>query len=93
MAFGKGSQKLGHPVPLSNFLEELNNGNSQPAHRKTPSLFSLFKGLLKALSVPSSLKTWKASGDNRFLQSSFDNEENDVSEIEAAKTFFGCKNP
>ena len=31
-ASGSVVKKLGQPVPLSNFMSELNSGNSQPAH-------------------------------------------------------------
>ena len=30
-ACGSGSQKLGQPVPLSNFVEAANSGRAQPA--------------------------------------------------------------
>jgi hypothetical protein len=40
MAFSRGAQKLGQPVPLSNFVAEENTGKSQPAQAKVPALFS-----------------------------------------------------
>jgi len=36
-----GSQKLGHPVPDSNFVSELNKGASHPAQRYTPGSFEV----------------------------------------------------
>ncbi|MNC88828.1 hypothetical protein D3C83_46910 [compost metagenome] len=50
-------KKLGHPVPLSNFMSDVNNGRSQPAQANTPGRFSLLSGLLPARSVPSSRST------------------------------------
>jgi hypothetical protein len=51
-AFAMGAQKLGHPVPLSNFASDVNNSWPQPAHRKTPARCSAFNGLVPARSVP-----------------------------------------
>jgi hypothetical protein len=36
MAPGSGRKKLGHPVLLSNFVPDENNGKSQPAHAYVP---------------------------------------------------------
>jgi hypothetical protein len=35
-SFLMGAQKLGQPVPESNFCAELKTGNPQPAHSKVP---------------------------------------------------------
>ena len=51
VARGKGAQKLGQPVPLSNLVFELNRAWSQPAHLKVPARCSLFNGLVKGCSV------------------------------------------
>ena len=40
-----GAQKLGHPVPLSNFVSEEKSSRPQPAQTNCPSLFSTFSGL------------------------------------------------
>jgi hypothetical protein len=40
MALGNGFQKLGHPVPLSNFVAEEYSGKSHPAQWKDPLRFS-----------------------------------------------------
>ena len=47
-----GASKLGHPVPLSNFVSDANNGVPQAAQRYIPARFSLFKGLVPRISVP-----------------------------------------
>jgi hypothetical protein len=39
-AWGKGAQKLGQPVPLSNFVFDENSGFAQPAHAYRPARFS-----------------------------------------------------
>jgi hypothetical protein len=46
-------KKLGQPVPLSNFICDVNSGSVQPAQTKTPARFSSFNGLVNARSVPS----------------------------------------
>ena len=46
-----GSQKLGHPVPESNFVLELNTSSSHPAQRKTPRRFSWSRAPLNGRSV------------------------------------------
>src|SRR4051812_19083340 len=47
-----GCQKLGQPVPLSNFVTEENSGSAQPAQAKVPLRFSRLSGLEPARSVP-----------------------------------------
>src|SRR5258705_12287437 len=42
-------KKLGHPVPLSNFIAEVKSGRPQPAHANTPGRFSRSSGLVPAL--------------------------------------------
>jgi len=83
---GKGSQKLGHPVPLSNFLAEENKGASHPAQRKVPWRFSSFNKLEKGGSVPSSLKTLNACGERRLRQSTSLKDHESSPAFEAAKT-------
>ena len=50
-------KKLGQPVPLSNFISEVNSGRPQPAQTNTPARFSSLSGLVPARSVPSSRST------------------------------------
>src|SRR5437868_9616222 len=50
-------KKLGQPVPLSNFICEVNKGSVQPAQTNTPARFSPFKALEKGRSVASLRKT------------------------------------
>src|SRR5690606_41317258 len=57
MAPGIWSQKLGQPVPLSNFLSASNNAWSQPAHRNVPARFSSLSGEEKGRSVSSCRST------------------------------------
>src|SRR5579871_6630213 len=52
IAFGKGCQKLGQPVPLSNFVDEAKSGKAQPRHRNVPLRCSLRSGLVQGASVP-----------------------------------------
>ena len=47
-----GAQKLGQPVPLSNFVAVSNNGAPQPAQTNVPARFSAFSGDVPARSVP-----------------------------------------
>src|SRR5205085_4222312 len=55
-------KKLGHPVPLSYFICDVNNGRLQPAHTNTPARFSLLSGLVNGVSVPSSRSTLYCAG-------------------------------
>ncbi len=58
-AEGSGCQKLGQPVPLSNFVFEENSSRRQPrSKQKRPARCSSFKGLLKGRSVPSWRRIW-----------------------------------
>src|SRR2546426_6589785 len=50
-------KKLGHPVPLSNFISEVKSGSLQQAQTKTPARFSSFKGLENGRSVASLRRT------------------------------------
>src|SRR6202790_4287366 len=52
-AFSSGWEKLGQPVPLSNFVSEENSGRSQPAQAKMPLRCSFNSGLEPGRSVPS----------------------------------------
>src|SRR5688572_30466509 len=47
-----GAQKLGQPVRLSNFVSDEKRSAPQPAHRNTPSRYSLLRGLVPGRSVP-----------------------------------------
>ena len=49
-ALSMGAQKLGHPVPLSNFVLDKYTGRRQPAQENVPARCSLLSGLEKALS-------------------------------------------
>ncbi|MNG38849.1 hypothetical protein D3C84_1266990 [compost metagenome] len=44
-ALGRGCQKLGQPVPLSNLVDEENKGCSQPAQANVPLPCSSLSGL------------------------------------------------
>jgi hypothetical protein len=44
--------KLGHPVPLSNFVSDENSRSPHPAQVNVPSRFSLLSGLEPRGSVP-----------------------------------------
>src|SRR5207249_5990386 len=57
-------KKLGHPVPLSYFISELNSGRAQPAQTKTPARFSSLSGLVNGRSVDS-LRSTKNCGSER----------------------------
>src|SRR6185369_6458583 len=61
-AFGNGRQKLGQPVPLSNFAFDEKRSRSQPAQANVPLRFSRSSGLVKERSVPCSRRTWNCSG-------------------------------
>ena len=61
-ALSKGAQKLGQPVPLSNFVEEENRSDPQPAQAKMPFRSSCRSGLVKGRSVPSLRRTAYCSG-------------------------------
>ena len=47
MALSSGAQKLGQPVPLSNFVLDENAGRSQPAQAKVPARVSCSSALVK----------------------------------------------
>jgi len=56
-ALASGAQKLGQPVPLSNFVFDENRSSWQPAQANTPLRCSSFNGLLNGRSVPSRRST------------------------------------
>ena len=63
-------QKLGQPVPESNFVSELNSSFPQAMHRYIP-VFLFFRNFpVNAGSVPFSLSTWYSSGERVFFHSS-----------------------
>src|SRR5687767_13992732 len=51
------AQKLGQPVPDSNFVSEEKTGRSQPAQLNVPLAFTSSSGLVQGRSVPSSRST------------------------------------
>src|SRR5687768_10715607 len=55
-------KKLGHPVPLSYFIAEVNRGRLHPAQTNTPGRFSALSALDPGRSVPSSRRTSYAAG-------------------------------
>ena len=66
------AQKLGQPVPDSNFVWELKRGVSQQIQLKMP-VSSTFKRLpVKGLSVPAWRVTSKESGNSCFFHSASD---------------------
>jgi hypothetical protein len=69
-AFVIGAQKLGHPVPLSNFVSEVKSSWPHPAQRKIPARCSEFRRLVPARSVPWLRRTRNCSGDSRARHSS-----------------------
>ena len=48
-ASGMVVKKLGQPVPLSNFIAEVNSGRLQPAQTNTPGRFSSLSGLVRSV--------------------------------------------
>ena len=52
-AFSIGAQKLGQPVPLSNFVADEKLSRPQPAHANVPRRFSCSSGLVNGRSVDS----------------------------------------
>src|SRR5262245_57210271 len=65
-----GAQKLGQPVPESNFLSDANSGAPQHTHLNVPSRFSRLSGCEKAGSVPCWRVTRYSSGVSSFRHSS-----------------------
>src|SRR5215471_14027405 len=61
-ALSSGAQKLGQPVPLSNFVVDEKRSSAQPAHANTPALDSCSSGLENGGSVSSSRSTAYCSG-------------------------------
>jgi hypothetical protein len=61
-ALSIGAQKLGQPVPLSNFVFDENSGRSHPTQAKSPARPSCRRGLVNGPSVPSCRSTayWSA---------------------------------
>src|SRR6476469_1166177 len=70
IAVGRGWQKLGQPVPLSNFVSEENTGRSHPAQANVPLRFSALSGLVPARSVPCFRSTSYCAGVRRRRHSS-----------------------
>src|SRR6202161_2521534 len=68
-ASGSGAQKLGQPVPLSNFVFDEYSGKAHPAHAYTPARFSPSSGLENGASLCSWRNTSYASGDSSFRHS------------------------
>src|SRR5580704_8179952 len=69
-AVGSGAKKLGHPVPLSNFVDDSNSGEPQAAQAYMPARCSLLSGLVPARSVPCWRITENVAGGNSFFHSS-----------------------
>src|ERR1700730_16495561 len=69
IAFSSGAQKLGHPVPLSNFVADEKLSSAQPAHANVPRRFSRSSGLENGRSVASRLSTAYWSGGSSFRHS------------------------
>src|SRR5271169_3586005 len=69
-AFGSGAKKLGQPLPLSNLVEDSNNGRPQAAQAYMPERCSLLRGLVPARSVPCLRITAKVSDGNSLRHSS-----------------------
>src|SRR5262245_9593502 len=69
-AFSSGAQKLGQPVPLSNFVVEEKRSRSQPAQAKLPRRSSCSRGLVNARSVALSRSTAYWSGVSSLRHSS-----------------------
>ena len=67
---GMKSQKLGQPVPLSNFTSDEKRARSQPAQWKVPARFSSLSGEVNGRSVSCLRSTAKAAGARRVFQSS-----------------------
>src|SRR5690606_8974528 len=67
-------KKLGQPVPLSNFISDVNNGSAQPAQMNSPGRFSSFNGLENAGSVSSSRSTSNRSSPSRLRHCSSESE-------------------
>ena len=68
-ALSSGTQKLGQPVPLSNFELDENSGRRHPAHANVPRRFSWSSGLLNGGSVSSRRRTANWSGVRSFRHS------------------------
>ncbi len=65
-----GAQKLGQPVPESNFVSEENNSFPQPAQVYVPFFLCLTYFPVNGCSVPFSLSTLYSAGVRLFLHSS-----------------------
>ena len=63
-----GIQKLGQPVPLSNFESDENSGSPQPAHAKVPRRRSASNGLVNGGSVAPRRNTRYCCGDKHRRQ-------------------------
>src|SRR3546814_1213719 len=69
ISLGRGRQKLGQPVPLSNFVPDENRGKRHPAQRNTPLRCSSLRGLEKGRSVAALRSTAYCRGVRRFFHS------------------------
>src|SRR5262245_11463532 len=65
-----GAQKLGQPVPESNFVSDANSGAPQHTHLNMPSRFSRLSACENAGSVPCWRVTRYCSGVSSFRHSS-----------------------
>src|SRR5262245_64669040 len=63
IAWGSDAQKLGQPVPDSNFVADEYTDRSQPAQWNVPLRFSWSNGLVPGRSVSSSLRTAYCASD------------------------------
>ena len=70
IAPSSGAQKLGQPVPLSNFVVDENRSRSQPAQVKLPRRCSVSSGLVNGRSVALSRSTAYWFGVRSFRHSS-----------------------
>ncbi len=64
LSFALGAQKLGHPVPESNFVSERNSAASQQTHRNNPFWCSLRLSAVYGRSVPACRATLYARGES-----------------------------
>src|SRR2546428_7458391 len=56
-----GAQKLGHPVPESYFVSDLNSSAPHPAHRYVPASLTCTYIPVNGRSVPALRSTWNCS--------------------------------
>ncbi len=93
MASGEiGAQKLGQPVPESNFCSDRKTGILQSAVTKVPFRCSLRSGLVNGRSVPASRRIASCSGVRSGFQLEEIEGEEDVEEIEEKEEFWVREN-